>query len=376
MYIKVKVQDNGAGDGGNGLVTAIDWAMTASAAASPDVSTLNSGNAYGEISSLQVISNREAGGWERQTLTVNNSSYSFDGNWQTASPKTGRSYKKRFGVRSVGSVSTYGNWGPDFSLYDADADTLVVNRSKLQYSQGTNSSTDYRVWMGNREPDEASWWHISVTNKYCWFWSTNSLGGGFGRIGGIGDLAGTPAHKLAAADDTFNSVAFYLSNINTSASAGSSSTVYKHDFIAYYFANIHPGIYYPNQAISSTGAQTSISSSNHSNTNSLFPWRYGPSHYENVVSQYSQGVPLFDSSGQISGSMMPVVIHQPWYGVPYQTIEGIYWYIDKFTQNTTEAGIIADNTANHGRIVEDSNGDKYVLVKFTDDLVTYAVRAE
>lgn len=376
MYIKVKVQDNSIADGGNGLITAVDWAMTASAATSPDVSTLNSGNASGEISSLQVISNREAGGWERVTLMTGAASYAWDGNWQTNSPKTGRSYKKRFGIRAITSISTWGNWAPDFSLYDADTDTLVMNRSKLQFSQSTNTSSDFRVWFGASEPDEASWWHISVTDKYCWFWSTHSLAGGYSRIGGIADLAGTPAHKLAAADDTFNSVAFYLSNINAASSAGVSTTTYKHDFLAYYFANLHSGVYYPNQAVTSTGAYYSVSSSNHNNAQATFPWRYGPSHYDQVVGQYSQGAPVFDSTGQLSGNMMPVVIHQPWYGVPYQTLEGIYYYIDQSVSSSTQANIVADNISNNGRIVEDSSGDKYVLVKFTDDLVTYAVRAE
>jgi len=376
MYIKVKVQDNGNCDGGAGLITAVDWAMRAEAGATANVTALNSSSGQGEIVALEVVSNTEAGGWSNTAFYASTSTYDFGGSWQADSHKTGRTFKKRFHINRKNTQTNYNNWAPFMSLYDADSATEVMAENYLTYTKSTSSSSNYGAWFNNSEPDEADWWHVSVTSKYVFFWSNHTKGVGFERICGVADLAGTPDHFLAAANDQFNSIGFYKSATGaTSSAVGTGTTPYHWDFIAYHLTP-DAGRQYNNYYLQSTGTYYTVNGTNPSNNSNIIPWRIGPHHYFNSVNTYTQMIPTRDSSGNKIGSLTPVILFNPFRGIPYQTMEGLYYYTDSALINTTEATAYQNQKHNDGKIVQDENGDNYMLIKQSQDCVTYAVRIE
>lgn len=368
MYIRFKVADGGRADGGHGLMGAINWAMTASAGATTSASDF-SGSYENELTHLEVIENDEAGGWTNyDAVSSSSSSHSWRAGWEADSPKTGRSFKKRWEIGSTTTTTTaYNRWCPAAGLYDSDNSSYMLAMTNQAYRTTSSTAVDYNGWFSNQGPDDLNWgwWNLSVTSKYVWFWPDSNINASSGckYMAGITDLAGTPQYLLNAISDNFASVGFFTSSSDDGASVGTSTTAaYWNDYIQHYFANVDGAG--PTSTVSSTRAQLTQSSGTPSISYGALPWLTSPTHYYNIVSNsYECFHPVFDEHGSSVGGLTPVTVTSPFRSVPTQTLEGIYYYAPFRVSDTTEALQWVDYVAPkyNNRTIYDDNGDKYRL---------------
>jgi|DEB0MinimDraft_10_1074344.scaffolds.fasta_scaffold19670_2 hypothetical protein len=381
MYIKFKVGDGGYANGGHGLMGAIDWAMTANAASTATSSDFT-GSFSNEISDFKVIANDEAGGWTNfDAISSASSSHNWSAGWEADSPKTGRSFKKRFSVSSnTTQAGYYGHWSPKGGLYDNDASSYLRALTSLSYSTITTNSVARHTWFSNLQPAQFTWgwWNLSVTSKYVYFWpDTNSSSqSGTKYFAGVADLAGTPDYLLSAISDNFNSVGFYVGGSNDTGSLGTSTSAsFMNDYIHYYFAGIDGGF---SSTASATNAMLTQSGALPSINATAIPWQMHPPHYYNVVDQtYEHHLPIFNDYGSAVGALHPITIMSPLRGVPATQLEGIYYYGIQTNANVTR-NLEWSNRGAHahdGRTVYDSNGDKYVLYHSYGSMHIKAIRA-
>lgn len=381
MYIKFKVTDGGFADGGFGFIGAINWAMTSAAANTATASSFT-GSFNNEISELIVVSNDEAGGWTTyNSPSSSSSSYSWNAGWEAPSPKTGRTFKKRFEVASRTTTSTnYGNFSPRYGAYDSDRNSYIQSLTDLQAYKGNSNSVFHNTFFGNGNPDDQvnGYWNLSVTSKYVYLWPDSSAYTTVGRrfLAGAADLAGTPQFLLNSPSDNFASVGFYTSGSVADGSSGTSTTTHWRDYIVYYFAGLDSGS--PFSTTSSTGTQITESDSGAGLNVLSVPWDFHPNHYFNVIdSFYEQYSPVFDQWGSVSGSLTPITIMNPIRGIPTQHLEGIYYYSPQRVNTVAEATEWSTRGATiyNNRIIYDDRGDKYVLWHQYGSMHIKAIRA-
>jgi hypothetical protein len=381
MYIKFKVINGGSALGGFGFQGAIDWAMTSAAANTATASSFT-GSFQNEISDLIVVSNDEAGGWTNfDPVSSVSNAYNWGAGWEAPSPKTGRSFKKRFEVAVRNSTSSnFGNFSPRYGAYDSDRTSYIQSLTDLQTYKGATSTARRDTFFGNGQPKDQTvgYWNLSVTSKYVYLWPDSSSDTTTGRrfLAGAADLAGAPQYLLNSSSDNVASVGFYTSGSNSDGTEGTSTTTHWRDYIVYYFAGIDNGS--PFSTSSSTGVEiTQIGTSASINVLSL-PWAIHPNPYFNVIdSNYEQYSPVFDQWGSSTGSLTPITIMNPVRGIPTQYLEGIYYYSPQKinTQAAATEWRTRGASSYNNRIIYDDRGDKYVLWHQYGSMHIKAIRA-
>lgn len=362
MLVKFKV-DNGSTSGFHNFAQAIKAVMTAAAGSAP---SKPSGCIVWD-----VISYEEAGGW---TVEYENTSASSLNSGQelrmnSATKKVNvPNQKKMFGVAVNGTITENYNWWTPIAGFVNRDGNVISRRGMCDYNEGQQSSARYDSWFETYNPDNCSWF-ISCTENYVWLWKDrydgNSLVGGNQQIPlcGIADYSGTPGNLLASSNNFHPSAYYYSGSTSTTtfASDRAEGEAYQEHLglgmhsngsnidADYRWGGVSQHFQY---SMTNSGSQTVT-------YNSI---ELGPQYHQSGRNEQEQFSAVFDSGGNRTLGMYPLVIFNPYVNMPYQTLDG-FKYIGAYTDQETNT----DNFDNmhdkyHSKYVFDENGDKYICI--------------
>jgi len=359
MYVRFKVTSGTSnGWGMKGMVETIRAVAAASAGASisqPAGTTM-----------FQVVSNTEAGGWtvDSSTTSASNNYTSWSGNIQINSPTNKAGYQKSFKVAPNSSASSgysyYGALKCSFKAYDG---ATARYEGPMSYNGSNSSSANSSMWMPNGGISNSSLtWHFSCTADYAYLWFENdgSRSTFHNNFAGVSELQSVPASYLGTGNAFFPAVGFYSSSNNSSYAFGTSTTNVYHDYFTHSLHGSYPnGDDGPYDYVNANNIQYTGQGAF---TGNDAPMALGPGYYYNTANNYSTTYnykPIFNGDGLKVGALVPAMYFNPYYGIPFTTLAGFYYYEPFERTSTSYLGM--GTTTRQSEIIYDDSGAKYTL---------------
>lgn len=362
----IAFKPNTTNSGLRGLGHAITTACTAAAGSNPAKPQ------YVDV--WRVISDEEAGGWTVESDSLSGATSVIVGDKLRLSAPTkkldGSVRKKYFGMRINSTNTVHYNWWnfwvrfPERTNMGTTSYSSEATNRYLSYQGATSNTTaSNQSWYYNYNPHHGEWL-ISVTENYLYIFRPAGNGTDVvqykSELCGVADLTGTPDNLLGSSHAYEPFVGFYHGhNVNSPSTLNDGDSLY--DFLW-----VGNGPAYP-QTISTdenykwteNRSQFIYSNTTTGPSTNQAAMDLGPSYDGSGRTFHNTLHKTVTSSGSKIYSMHPAAVYNPFWGVPYQTIDGLK-YLGNFGDANYDATMNPISNDLNFKYFYDENGDRYI----------------
>lgn len=369
MHIRFKPSQANAAVTATTVLTTLAYAATASAntvMTQDAVRSYADSSGYGDSGNIlfqdyATISNSEAGGWTVNTydlgdLGAGGTLNDFTLELESASPKSSRNYTNFRKIidltgEEISGTTTAGFITAKVGFKDSVSDTVQRQNLHYQGSSQTNSvdpNVQSHFPFSSKKIQDDAWWNISVTSKYCYIWM-QTAGSNNNYMAGVADFKSANYSWLQESVAGYNHAGVFLDRYDSGE-----------DWVTTKLSLINNAAGAQDTSLSSARLNQNGQSTSNGSVGYPTAFRYfqtGP-HLKssNIANSGAYYRSMVDNKGQQVGSLVPFHLINPFYGIPYTSIEGIAWY----TMYSNPESAVSIGMAD--RVVRDQDGTKWVLV--------------
>lgn len=353
-------------NGLRGLGHAITTACTAAAGSNPAAPS------YVDV--WRVISDEEAGGWTVESDSLSGSTSIVVGDKLRLSAPTkkldGSLRRKYFGMRINSTSTTTYNWWNFWVRFPERTNQGTTgsgpestNRYLSTYGATSNATASHQAWYYNYDPSQGEWL-ISVTENYLYIFRPAGNGVDVvqykSELCGVADLTGTPDNLLGSSHAYEPFVGFFHGH-NTNSPATLADGDNLHDYL-----HVGNGPAYPttistdeNYKWTENRFQFLYTNINTSPSTNQAAMDLGPCYDASARNHHNVLHKTVTASGSKIYSMHPAAVYNPFYGVPYQTIDGLK-YLGNYGDLNYDVTMNPISNDLNFKYFYDENGDRYI----------------